>query len=98
MMINYKNKIKEFQVAHRKYKVVYIDDVRTEDGKESVWGLIDHDTMTVTLCKNRRPEDVFDTLLHEIFHAVFTVIGEGENHELINKVCTLLAQALITAK
>lgn len=98
MIINLKKQIKEFQVAHRKYKVVYVDDVRTEDGKESVWGLIDHDAMTVTLCKNRRHKEVFDTLLHEIFHAVFTAIGEGENHELINKVCTLLAQALITAR
>jgi hypothetical protein len=98
MLLNTKTKIKEFQVAHKKYKVTYTKDVIDHKEFGSVWGLINHDNGEVTIVGNRTKEDIFDTMLHEMFHAVYSSIGEGDNHETINKVCTLLAQALLTAR
>jgi len=55
------------------YQISYVDKASDTDleGQQSMWGQIDYWTRTIRIYKkNRTVEDIIQTLLHEMLHAI----------------------------
>ena len=55
------------------YKIIYTDKASDTDieGQQAMWGQIDYWTRTIRVYqKNRTIEDIIQTLLHEMLHAI----------------------------
>lgn len=64
---------KSINVGGIVYKVLYVDKASDTDveGRQAIWGQIDYWTRTIRIYqKNRAKEDIWQTLLHEILHAI----------------------------
>lgn len=68
-------KYENINVLGKNYKIKYVDKPSEVDifKRDSLWGQIDYWTRTIRIYEyDRTDEDVFETLLHEIFHAIET--------------------------
>lgn len=68
-----------------KYSIEYVDNPADVDRnkRESLWGQIDYWERRIRVYDNDRPdEDLFQTLMHEIIHAIDDSLYLGINKEL----------------
>lgn len=88
------------------YTVKYFSKPSDVDvhGYESLWGQTDYWTRTIRIYNKNRPiEDVWQTLFHEIFHAVSQALHlpnwsnwqQGNNHDEIDLVALALIDILV---
>ena len=84
------------------YKVTYCSNPSEVDiyKRESLWGQIDYWTRTIRVYDNGRPdEDIFQTLLHEILHAIdsqlhLKIMKEDNGHDNIDLIALALTDVL----
>ena len=82
------------------YKIIYVDKPSDVDifKRATLWGQHDAWTRTIRVFDNRRPdEDILQTLIHEIFHAIESMLHlkltspDDEDHNDLD----ILALALV---
>ena len=96
-------KLNEINILGIPYKIEYLDNPSEVDiyKRESLWGQIDYWTRTIRIYNNNRPiEDVFQTILHEIFHGISSKLNlkldkDNESHEKLDMLATALSDVLI---
>ena len=74
------NKPDRVNVLGIEYKVIYVDNPAEvdRDKRRSLWGQVDYWERVIRIYDNGRPnEDVFQTLMHEILHAIDTALHLG---------------------
>lgn len=88
---------RSFRILGQRYRV---DNPKTfkdpEDG-ESLLGHIDHDYGLVTVSGTQSPDQMAETFLHEVLHALLDKVGHGSNqmgaeeHEaMVNRLAPVL--------
>ena len=86
--------MKKIKILNKIYKIKYTDEDVFVHG-EKAFGKLNKVQNTITINTNTTKEEIKETLLHEILHALyseFSLIG-GDNEE---KIVTLLARGLRT--
>jgi len=82
------------------YTIEYVDKPSEVDihKRESLWGQIDHWTRTIRIYDdgNRPPEDIWQTIIHEVLHGIASllkleVLEDEDNHDELD----ILALALV---
>lgn len=66
-------KPKKVNILGVEYQIIYVDNPAEVDRnkRESLWGQVDYWERKIRVYDNGRPkEDVFQTVLHEIIHAI----------------------------
>lgn len=91
------------------YKITYVDKPSDVDihGRYSYWGQVDHWTRTIRIYKGkeRTDEDVWQTIFHEMLHAIVSQLhlncldcnGEdysNNNHKELDILATTLVDVL----
>jgi hypothetical protein len=86
-----------------RYRVVVdkaaIDAERTATRKAAAQGSCNADTQVITLDPGLAPDTLAETLLHEVFHAIYTTVGIGSEekiqaHEMIYRTTPTLLDVL----
>ena len=84
------------------YKIIYVDNPADVDRnkRESLWGQIDYWERIIRIYDNGRPdEDIFQTLMHELIHAIdaalhLGIVDEDNGHDNIDLVALALTDML----
>lgn len=85
------------------YQVQYVESPSEVDifKRESLWGQCDYWTRTIRVYRNSRPvEDIWQTLWHEILHAValelkLKALRDEANHDELDVLALGIADVLI---
>lgn len=88
------------KIAGKTYRIRYDDDERLPD--RDIKGCVDYATGTITLSKVDTGsacsrEDIEQTYLHEIWHAIWDALGESgmrKDERRADSFCSLLHQVL----
>jgi Zn-dependent peptidase ImmA (M78 family) len=89
-------RVKQFTVMHRIYNVEYVKEIKED--KQDFNGMIYHDEQKVLIRKRKNKNEEFDTLIHEMLHAVLTMLHEDNREKFVHSTASVLAQALLTIK
>lgn len=76
-----KRRPEEIIILGLHYTIEYVDRPSDVDinKRESLWGQIDYWTRSIRVYDNgRRDEDVWETILHEVIHAIADVLKLGD--------------------
>ena len=95
-------KPKKVNILGVEYQIIYVDNPAEVDRnkRKSLWGQVDYWERKIRVYDNGRPkEDVFQTLLHEILHAIDEAlhldIDESDNgHNHIDLIALALTDVL----
>jgi len=72
--------ISTVNVGHKVYTIVTAAKVINDDGAKC-WGYTDFENNIIKLQQNGSSQTVRDTLVHEIYHALFETVGLGGAEE-----------------
>ena len=97
-----KMKPNEVNVLGIIYKIEYVDNPSDVDiyKRKSLWGQIDYWTRSIRIYDNgRNPEDVFETILHELLHAIgdalkLSILAEDKNHDQLDVLALALTDLM----
>ena len=90
-------------IAGIEYKVVYVDKPSDVDvfKRSSLWGQCDFWTRTIRIYHDgERPiEDIWQTILHEVLHAIAELLhldsfGKNENHDELDVLALALTDVM----
>lgn len=87
----------EVDVIGTRYRITYCDNPADVDlyKRQSLWGQIDYWTRTIRVYHNGRPpQDVWQTLMHELIHAIVSSLHMSALKDNEDEV-DLLALALV---
>ena len=90
-------KLRSFEVLGTKVKVKYSKSIK----KAGALGLADLEKNEITIQKDLKPDMERVTVLHEILHVIFNVLGEHElcnNEKIIDTTANVLYQIEKTSK
>jgi hypothetical protein len=73
------NKIASVKVGGFQYKIVYIQNLRDDDGKLD--GRIHHGKTIIQVEDDLSPQAMPQTILHEVVHAIHVQIGRTEQNK-----------------
>lgn len=79
------------------YSILYVDKPSEVDihGRDAAWGQIDYWTRSIRIYdKNRGIEDIWQTLMHEILHAIGETLHLKINEEEMHNELDIIAVAL----
>jgi len=71
-------------VLGRRYKIQYYDNPSDVDvlQQKALWGCVDYWTRTIRIyAKDRAIEDIWETILHEVLHAITQDLNLNELHD-----------------
>lgn len=93
----------EVNVLGVRYQVQYVTNPAEVDiyKRESLWGQCDYWTRTIRVYDNARPiEDIWQTLLHELLHAMaeglhLKTLSDKANHDELDVPALALTDMLI---
>lgn len=96
-------KPKKVNVLGVDYQIEYCDNPSEVDNnkRKSLWGQIDYWERTIRIYDNGRPlEDIFQTLIHEIVHAIDTALylklgEENDKEEVVDLLALAFADVLV---
>lgn len=94
---------KKVDILGTSYSVEYCEKPSDVDlyKRESLWGQVDYWTRSIRIYDHERSDpDVWQTLLHEVLHAIATdlhlkVLGNKENHDELDLVALALIDILL---
>ena len=97
-------KPKSVNIFGKEYSITYVDNPAEVDlyKRKSLWGQIDYWTRTIRVYdNNRNPTDIFETIIHEILHAIDSEMclnlfssDKDKDHEKLEIVSVSLADVL----
>ena len=88
------------------YKITYVDNPVDVDihRREALFGQIDYWTRTIRIYDpgTRPPEDIFETIIHEVLHGIGNALNLGinseDNHEVLDVLALALTDTLVRNK
>lgn len=83
---------RKIKVAETAYKTLMRSE--TWSDKKNLYGQIHFDKKTIELAKNQDEEELVDTFLHELAHAIFHEHNIDINNKLEEEIVTKLANGL----
>ena len=87
---------KSIIILGRKYKIIETNDsIDGDKSKNLVWGRIYFKEKIIKIYNNGDPYDVWDSIIHEIMHAVDYHIGSNISHGVITGISSILSHILI---
>ena len=80
-------KPESFMLRGQVWKVEYVPDLKTDDGGTAL-GFADCTTRVISINTDQHPDSLYETLLHEVFHAYFySTPIPGVNAKLEEALC-----------
>lgn len=92
---------KEVNILGKQYQIKYVNRPIDVDpkGYQALWGQINFFDREIVVYDNGKPEDVFETLIHEIIHGIeellkIRVFEDEAGHEALSLLAVALADVL----